>query len=108
MVRAMGTDTARYTDIAFKMLGLESVISSPVIISKLGNGYSDTRKRNEIAYVAFVQFVDERPKAKGKPAKVRTLSMAIRAASNDMVKLDARMAAEVTEIIRRVVTEELA
>ena len=109
IVRAMGTDAARYTDLAIKTLGLEGVISSPVIISKLGNGYSSARKRYEIVYIALVQFVDERSHSDGKPAKLRTVSMALRGAtSGDAVKLDARMATEVTEIFRRVVTEELA
>jgi len=108
IVRAMGTDACRYTDVAIKTLGLEGFISSPVIISKLGNGYSSSRNRYEFVYVALVQFVDELAKGEGNPAKLRTLSMALRGASRDAVQLDARMAAEVTEILRRVVTEELA
>ncbi len=109
IVRAMGTSASLYTENAIQILGLQDVISSPVIISKLGNGYSDTRKTYEIVYVALVQFVDELPKADEKPAKLRTCAMALRGAtSGDAVKLDARMAAEVTEILRRIVTEELA
>ncbi len=108
IVRAMGTDACRYVDAAIKMLGLESFINSPVIISKLGNGYSSSRNRYEFVYVSLVQFVDELPKAQGNPAKLRTVSMTLRGASRDAVQLDARMAAEVTEILRRVVMEELA
>lgn len=103
LVRAMGTDACRYADAAIEMLGLGNFISSPVIISKLGNGYSSSRNRYEYVYVALVQFVDEI----SKPAKLRTVSMALRGASRDAVQLDARMAAEVTEILRRVVVEEL-
>lgn len=108
IVRAMGTDACRYIDAAIKMLGLESFISSPVIISKLGNGYSSSRNRYEFVYVALVQFVDELPKSKGNLAKLRTVSMTLRGASRDAVQLDARMATEVTEILRRLVIEELA
>lgn len=114
IVRAMGADSARYADAALKTLGLDSIITSPVIISKLGDGYSDERERTEFVYVALVQFVDPRPKAEGKPAKLRTVAMALRGAKaigdrdREAIELDARMAAEVTEILRRVVTEELA
>ncbi|MBD2180391.1 hypothetical protein H6G03_04580 [Planktothrix sp. FACHB-1375] len=108
IVRAMGTDACRYMDVAIEMLGLQNYISSPVIISKLGNGYSSSRNRYEYVYVALVQFMDELPKGEAKPVKLRTVSMALRGASRDAVQLDARMAAEVTEILRRVVTEELA
>ena len=122
LVRAMGTDACRYIDIAIQTLGLENLISSPVIISKLGNGFSDTRNSTEIVYIALIQFKDERPKAQNKPAILRTFSMALRGAkplqqtnpdtieqakNRDAIELDARMAAEVTEILRRVVTEEL-
>lgn len=114
VVRAMGTDSARYADAALDKLGLAGAIASPVIISKRGNGYSDERGRTELVYVALVQFVDLRPKAQGKQAKLRTVAMALRGAKvlgdqdREAIELDARMAAEVTEILRRVVTEELA
>lgn len=104
IVRAMGTDACRYVDAAIEMLGLNNVISSPVIISKLGNGYSTSRNRYEIVYVAFVQFVDEL----AKPGKLRSIAIALRGANQNSVQLDARMAAEVTEILRRLVVEELA
>ena len=115
VVRAMGKDSARYTDAAIATLGLNNVISSPVILSKLGQGFSTTRQTVETVYTAFVQFVDERSKASGKPAKLRTFAMTLRGAKSlqdvdsdrATVELDARMAAEVTEILRRVVTEEL-
>ncbi|HEY9691968.1 MAG TPA: hypothetical protein V6D15_07170 [Oculatellaceae cyanobacterium] len=108
IIRAMGTDAARYTDIAIKVLGIDGLISSPVIISKLGNGYSNSNKRHEIVYIAFVQFIDQIPKFQGQPAKLRTFSIALRGASNNLAQLDSRMATEVTEIMRRLVTEELA
>jgi peptidoglycan hydrolase-like protein with peptidoglycan-binding domain len=107
VVTAMGTDSARYIDVALETLGLENVITSPVIISKLGYGNS------ALVYVAFVQFVDEHLKEQGQPAKLRSIAMALRAAKNNQtdteaVRVDAGMAAAVTEILRRVVTEELA
>lgn len=113
IVRAMGTDSARYIDAAIETLGLASAIESPVIISKLGFGRSETRNRTELSYVAFFQFVDKRPRKKGKPGILRTVSMAllgVEAAGNaddEARQLDARMAAEVTEIVRRIVTQEL-
>ncbi|MDF5710598.1 MAG: hypothetical protein PUP90_23725 [Nostoc sp. S4] len=109
VVKAMGTDKARYADAAIKRLGLQSVIKSPVIISKLGNGDSNTRNKTEIVYVAFMQFIDELQKSSNKPSKLRTLCMTLRGAKaiGKTVELDALMAAEVTEILRRVVTEEL-
>ncbi|MGB7891514.1 MAG: hypothetical protein WCF82_06390 [Microcoleus sp.] len=115
IVRAMGHDSARYVDVAIKTLGMDSLITSPVIISKLGYGLSSIRGTLETVYVALVRFVDERPKAAGKPAKLRTLAMSLRAekpvggsTSVDRlaIELDARFCAEVTEILRRLFAEE--
>ncbi len=109
VIRAMGRDKARYIDVAIETLGLENVLTSMVIISKLGFGDS------ALCYVALTQFVDERLKSEGQPAKLRTLGMALRIdrstlpdTDTDGRIADAKMAAAVTEIIRRVVTEELA
>ena len=113
VVRGMGTDIARYVDAAIERLGLARVIKSPVIISKAGWGRSRIRARFEITYTALVQFIDRRPQVSGNPAKLRTLAMTLLAAKNlnnavrEERELDARMATEVTEILRRVVTEEL-
>jgi hypothetical protein len=117
IVRAMGNDTARYADAAIKTLGMDSAISSPVIISKLGQGVSSIRGTVETVYVALVRFVDDRPKATGKPAKLRTLALTLRgqkaiySSSNgdsEARELDARVAAEVTEILRRLFAEEFS
>lgn len=114
VVRALGTDSARYIDVAIEQLGLTAAIESPVILSKLGFGRSDMRDRTELAYVAFVQFLDKRPQTKGQPAVLHTLNMALLAANangdahEEARQLDARMAAEVTEIIRRYMMRELA
>lgn len=114
VVRAMGQDTARYIDVALERLGLTSVIESPVILSKLGFGRSGARNRTELSYVALVQFVDTRPRRQGKPAIQYTIAMtllgakALNDANEESRQLDARMAAEITEILRRVVVRELA
>lgn len=114
VIRAMGNDSGRYIDVAIARLGLEKVIQKPVIISKVGWGRSDERNRYEITYTAFLQFIDNRSKIADNTPKLRTLAMTLRAAKNlnnpdkEATELDARVATEVTEIIRRVVTEELA
>lgn len=114
VVRAMGTDTARYIDVAINRLRVGSIVQSPVIISKLGFGRSETRNRTELCYVALVWFVDRRPVRQGKPAILRTFSLALRAAKalndadEEARQLDARVATEVTEILRRILTQELA
>lgn len=109
LIRALGTDCARLTDLAIQTLGLQNSLESVVIISKLGNGATGTRQRTEAVYVALVQFIDNRPVAAGKPPKFITLTMALRGTralnprdlNREVVELDARMATEVTEIIRR-------
>ncbi|MEW6494241.1 MAG: peptidoglycan-binding domain-containing protein [Cyanobacteriota bacterium] len=112
VIRAMGSDAARLTDVALEELGLQDKISSPVIISKLGNGVTKIRNRAEAVYVALVQFVNP---IVGRADEFITFSMALkgakrlepRDAKREVIELDARMATEVTEIIRRVVAGEL-
>lgn len=115
-VKALGQDPARYVDVALKTLGLEQMITSPVILSKMGYGDSVLRQTVEICYVAFVQFIDSLPNTNQKPAEFRTLALALRGVipinnqgdfTQQALELDARMAAEVTEILRRVVVESL-
>lgn len=98
LIRGMGLDTARYIDVALETLGLVNVIDSPVVISKLGLGNS------AMTYVAFVKFVDKRH----TPAKLRTLAMALWADVGSNITRDNNLAAAVTEIMRRIFTEELA
>lgn len=98
VVRAMGTDPARYVDVALETLGVIDVISEPVIISKVGFGESS------FTYVAFVKFVDRRV----QPAKLRTFAMALRTPNGSNELRDTNLAAAVTEIVRRILTEELA
>ncbi|GAB4226524.1 MAG: hypothetical protein Kow00121_54780 [Elainellaceae cyanobacterium] len=114
VVRAMGMDTARYLDVAINRLGLNSVIEAPVIISKLGFGRSSSRDRTELSYVALCQFIDTRPRRQGRSGILRTFGItllgakALGDANEEARQLDARMAAEVTEIVRRIATQELA
>jgi peptidoglycan hydrolase-like protein with peptidoglycan-binding domain len=114
VVRAMGNDSARYLDVAIDRLGLASVVRSTVIISKLGFGRSSVRNRTELIYTALLQFVDKRPRSESQPAVLRTIAMTLFGAkglgnaNREAIELDARMAAEVTEIVRRLMTQELA
>ncbi|MBD2461622.1 S-layer homology domain-containing protein [Oscillatoria sp. FACHB-1407] len=115
IIRAMGVDSARYLDVAIARLGLAEVIASPVIISKLGFGRSGIRHRTELVYTAYVQFWDQHRcgSSTGVSPPLRSLGMTLIGAKKlgngdrEATELDARMAAEVTEIVRRLVTDEL-
>ncbi|MBD2605635.1 hypothetical protein H6G81_14130 [Scytonema hofmannii FACHB-248] len=99
VVRAMGNDTARYVDVALETLGVVNIISKPVIISKVGWG------KSSMTYAALVKFVDQRV----TPSKLRTFALALRCstpASED--DKDTNLAVAVTEIVRRIINEELA
>jgi hypothetical protein len=114
VVRAMGMDTARYLDAAIDRLQVGSVVEAPVILSKVGFGRSNARSRTELCYVALVWLIDRRSARQRKPSVLRTFSIALRAAKalnnagEETRQLDARIAAEVTEILRRILTQELA
>lgn len=106
IVRAMGHDTARYVDVAFETLGVMNIISEPVIISKVGWG-NVSATSGSMTYTVFVKFVDRR----FTPAKLRTFALALRCPSPVSADFDGRdtnLAAAVTEIVRRILTEELA
>lgn len=109
LVQVLGHDRARYIEVAIETLGLEKAVTSPVIISKLGNGYSQTRNQNEITYVGYVQFLDTRSPTHNPGDQWRSLAITLRGVTSpgSWIELDARMAASVTEIIRRVVTENI-
>ncbi|MEG4394883.1 peptidoglycan-binding domain-containing protein [Microcoleus sp. BROC3] len=98
---AMGTDTARYVDTAISILGLENVIDSPIVISKLGFGDS------ALIYTAFVQFIDRHDPS--SDPKLRSFALTLRAAKTstnaEAIRVDSSIALAVTEIIRRIVTE---
>jgi hypothetical protein len=61
-----------------------------------------------MTYAAFVKFIDRRT----SPGKLRTFAFALRCPKNNSSDSfdfrDTRLAAAVTEIVRRIVTEELA
>ncbi len=114
LINAMGQDTARYVDAAIAALGLQYFIGNPVVISKMGFGYSDQRKQTELTYTACIQFVDRLAKSHDLPLpKLRSVNMTLRAVLNfrdpvrESLEIDARMAATVADILRRIVTEEL-
>lgn len=104
VIRGMGFDPARYVDIAFETLGVVDNIANPVIISKLGSGFSKSRRIQEDTCVAFVSFVDTR----SKPGRLHTLSFALHASGLTADAHDVELAAAVTEIIRRTMALELA
>lgn len=107
LVKIMGQDIARLTDLAIQALGIENQLDSLVIISKEGDGVTEIRDRTEAVYVALVQF-----KTKAEPSELLTLAMTLRGAiafnprnlDQETVTLDARMATEVTKIIKQVLT----
>ncbi len=105
VVEGLGHDSARYIDAALENLGLVDAVASPVIISKLGYGAETADpKIDALTYAAFAQFSDLHS---GQPRQ-RSFALALRipTAPGAGVRHDARMAAEVTEIVRRVFAEE--
>lgn len=114
-IQAMGADTARYVDVALETLGLTEYVRSPVIISKSGFGRSDQRDRTELTYSALVQFSLPRQGAPDPTATHQQYSLgftliaakATGDANQEARYVDALMAAEVTEILRRTITKQL-
>ena len=105
VVEGLGHDSARYIDAALENLGLMEAVASPVILSKLGYGAETADPEiDALTYAAFAQFSDQRS---GQPRQ-RSFALALRipTAPGDGVRHDARMAAEVIEIVRRVFAEE--
>jgi hypothetical protein len=113
IIRAMGADSARYVDVAMERLGLIDGIEDPVVVSKLGFGRSRIRQRTELVYTGYVQFLDRRACQTGGEPRWYSLAMTLVGASDrgngdrEATELDARMAAEVTEILRRLVLGQL-
>lgn len=107
LVIALGLDSARYVDLALERLGIDQLIQAPVILSKLGFGYSSSRRRTELTYSCFTQFEFRSQRF--------SIALSLRGAKalgsgkfhQEAVEIDARMAAEVTEILRRLVMGEL-
>ena len=103
VLRAMGEDSARYVDAAIEKLGVEEVLGNVVIATKLGHGIRSATKNAETVYTGMVQFDDLRE----EPAVRRSVNFTLRGVHADPVTLDARMASEVTEVLRRVLSGEL-
>jgi hypothetical protein len=108
LIQGLGQDTARYVDMALETLGLLASVRSPVVVSKLGYGTTarDNPDAPALTYAAFAQFIDTRT----RPQRQRSFALALRIPTRPGAgaRHDARMAAEVTEIVRRVFNEELA
>lgn len=120
LIQAMGVDTARYVDVALETLELTNLVRSdlvrsPVILSKSGFGRSDQRDRTELTYCALAEFDLPRVGASDPTAShqhyviAMTLIAAQRTGDGNQEArfVDALMAAEVTEIIRRLVLGKL-
>lgn len=119
IIQVMGLDTARYVDVALETLGLTEWAQRPVIISKSGFGRSEQRDRTELTYSALVQLslprqiTGERvpdPTASHQQYSLCFTLIAAKGigdADQEARDVDALMAAEVTEIIRRAVTNSL-
>ncbi len=109
LVEGLGHDTARYLDVALERLGLLGAVAEPVILSKLGYGAeTDDPGIDAFTYVAFASFRDTRT----RPARQRCFGLALRIPTApdlaSALRHEARMATEVTEIVRRVFAEELS
>jgi hypothetical protein len=98
LIRALGTDSARYVDVALEAMGLNSRVQDLVVISKLGFGYSELRGRWEDVYSAFVSFRD---KQTGQDVQLSLALRAVQGPDSDRaaMELDARMATEVARIV---------
>ena len=107
LVEGLGHDPARYLDRALTELGLVGTVGEPVILSKLGYGAeTGDGAIDALTYVACASFRDRRH----RPARQRSFALALRIPTRPglatALRHDARMAAEVSEIVRRVFAEE--
>ncbi|MEB3316677.1 MAG: peptidoglycan-binding domain-containing protein [Cyanobacteriota bacterium] len=102
LVCGLGSDTARYLDVALRQLRLDQVIQSPVILSKLGFGTLN-QGTDALTTAAFVQFIDPR----STPRILRSFAFALRLPTSaaQAPNHDAKMASEITELVRRVVAD---
>lgn len=100
---AMTEDTARYADAALETLGLTRAVKDVAISSKLGFGYVPETGKYEAAYSGVMQFTDTRH----SPPRQRTMAFTLRGEQADPVALDANLAADMTELVRRLANDEL-
>ncbi|MDJ1174188.1 hypothetical protein [Roseofilum capinflatum] len=109
LTSCLGKDTARFVDLAIHTLGID--IQNPIILSKMGFGYSSSRRRTEMTYTGFVQFEHQN--------QLNALTLTLRGAralnnpdqtereNQEAIEIDARMTTEITEIIRRFILNRL-
>jgi len=109
LTSCLGKDTARFIDVALQTLNLEP--EKTVILSKMGFGYSSSRRRTEMTYTSFVQFEHQNQQ--------KSLTLTLRGAralnypdqsereNQEAREMDARMTTEITEIIRRLILNQL-
>ncbi len=100
---AMGHDPARYLDVAIDALGVAARVRDVAIVSKLGMGVRSATGLTEIVYAGALTLVDMAT----TPPTQRHVAFTLRGAHRDAVVLDARMAEAVTELLRRVLDEDL-
>jgi hypothetical protein len=100
---AMTEDSARYADVALQTLGLAGAVKDVAISSKLGFGYVPETGKYEAAYSGVLQFTDTRH----SPPRQRTMAFTLRGEQADPVALDANLAADMTELVRRLANDEL-
>jgi len=103
VLASMGWDSARYVDVALERLGVADQLQDVVVATKLGHGIRSATGLAETVYTGVVQFDDLRTGS----AVRRSMVFTLRGEHVDPVELDARIAAEVTEILRRVLADEL-
>ncbi len=103
LIQILGFDTARFTERAIAMLGLEKELDSLVVLSKQGYGVTTIRKRTEAVYVALIQFTYQQQLFTLALTLKSTLALQPRDFTQELVRLEARLATEVTEIIWRVI-----
>jgi hypothetical protein len=99
----MAEDSARYADAALQALGLTTAAADVAISSKLGFGYDETTGRYEAAYSGVLQFSDTRQ----TPPKQRSMAFTLRGEHKNPVVLDASLAADMTELVRRLASDQL-
>ena len=101
LVEGLGHDTARYLDAALEQLGLLEAVGEPVMLSKMGFGAeTGDPEIDALCYAAFASFRDQR----FSPPRQRCFALALRVPTRPGAALeaDARMGAEVTELVRRI------
>jgi hypothetical protein len=98
VLEAMGRDSARYAEVGLESLGWGDQVQLAVA-SKLGFGVRSKTGLPELTWVAAIRLEDDR-------GPVQAV-LALKGIHRDAVVLDARVAAEVAEILRRLLERSL-